>query len=283
MFQAWGTNIVVNISCECIEERLDYDFVCICLQHHGFVSHAYECLFSCKLYKVASSRVRYSKFVYRPLAELRCTQSGPGRLSIFPCSGTNHTQSSVWTAFHLPLSKDDTGGNENTCLFFLCSVYLVLKRLSYVCVALCYEVSNYELVDVPLATRFLCVVKFSIVSFCRHDYSVPWHFRSFCFFDCFHWKACSEINFFKLENLFNPLTKSIRIWIHFIFQIIRNQSNCQFNAWVMKALCILQRNSVHAETARFSPRILAFAVPAVNQSVVSHRELNNEMLVNEKN
>ena len=51
----------------------------------------------------------------------------------------------------------------------------------------------------------------------------------------------------------------------------------------MKALCILQRNSVHAETARFSPRILAFAVPAVNQSVVSHRELNNEMLVNKKN
>ena len=59
--QAWGSNIVVNISCECIEETydydlvcrclqhfeetLDYDFVCRCLQHYGFVSHAYECLF----------------------------------------------------------------------------------------------------------------------------------------------------------------------------------------------------------------------------------------------
>ena len=57
MFQAWGTNIVVNISCECIEETLDYDLVCRCLQHYGFVSHAYECLFPLKLHKVACSPV----------------------------------------------------------------------------------------------------------------------------------------------------------------------------------------------------------------------------------
>ena len=50
----------------------------------------------------------------------------------------------------------------------------------------------------------------------------------------------------------------------------------------MKALCILQGDSVHAETATFSPSILTLAAPAVNQSVVSHRELNNEMVVNKK-
>ena len=100
-----------------LKKKFDYEFAWICWQHHWLVSHDYEGLFSCKLNEVASSRVRYSKFVYRPLAELCCTQPGSRRLPIFPFSGTNHTKSSLWKAFHIPVSKDETGGNENICFF----------------------------------------------------------------------------------------------------------------------------------------------------------------------
>ena len=69
----------------------------------------------------------------------------------------------------------------------------------------------------------------------------------------------------------------IRTCTHPGFHMKRIQSNCYVNAWVMKAFCMLQGDSVDAETATFSPSILALASPAVDQGVVPSARINNRL------